>query len=200
MRAPTFDRGDFTVTKLLVGAVGVGVPVFTLLLPLWGWLTAGPLAYEFSDVGRPALQPGLRLDDGVSLQGGSTVGVRIEGASTSTWLVSLLPGVLLSVMGVTIAVVLLRLVQRIQAGTPFVAASARSLRLVGFVLLGGTIALGVGTGIADRVVRSRTFTESDVATSFTFSFLPVLAGLLVLALAEAFAQGVRIQDDLEGLV
>ncbi len=36
--------------------------------------------------------------------------------------------------------------------------------------------------------------------SVSTSFVPLVAGLLVLALAEAFAQGVRMQDDVEGLV
>ncbi|MCW2817927.1 MAG: hypothetical protein JWR42_714 [Marmoricola sp.] len=183
-----------------MAAVGVGVPVVTVLVPLGVWISGGPLAYDLTGVGRASLRAGLHLDHGVSLRGGSTVGVRIEEAGATTWLASLLPGMLLSALAVTVAVLLFRLVQRIQAGTPFVAASASSLRLIGLTLEASTLIMGVGNGIAGSVVHARALTATELRLSFDFSLVPVIAGLLVLALAEAFAQGVRMQDDVEGLV
>ncbi len=55
------------------------------------------------------------------------------------------------------------------------------------------------TGVADSVVTSRALRDV-VSFGFTVPFVPIIAAFLVLALAEAFAQGVRLQDDVEGLV
>ena len=200
MRAPTFDRLDFLATKLLLAAVGIGVPLFTVVVPLGRWVTGGTLTWELDDVGRPALRSGLRLRDGVDVTGGATLGLRIPDAGATTWLVSLVPGLLLSAAVGLVVLQLLRLVRNIQDGRPFDATSARALRLIGATVLAATFVVGVGTGVADAVVSDRALSGDGVSMSVSTSFVPLVAGLLVLALAEAFAQGVRMQDDVEGLV
>ncbi len=146
MRAPTFDRLDFLATKLLLAAVGIGVPLFTVVVPLVRWVTwRGP------DVGarrhrptRPALGPAAAGRGGGDGRRDARAPDRRAGATT--WLVSLVPGLLLSAAVGLVVVQLLRLVRNIQDARPFDATSARALRLIGATVLAATFVVGVGSG------------------------------------------------------
>lgn len=200
MRLPLFDRVDFWTTKLLLALVGVAMPVFSVGWPLVSWLRDQPLRWDLEGFGPTTAPDRLVPQDGVMLRGAETVVVRIDHAGAGAWLATLLPGLILSIAVGLVAWLLLRLVRRIELGQPFVAASATSLRLVGTTVLLGSVAVSLGVGLADTVVTQRAF--DGVADTFGFDvpFMAVIIALLLLALAEAFAQGVRLQDDVDGLV
>lgn len=65
--------------------------------------------------------------------------------------------------------------------------------------VGGSLAQLV-TYAAHRSMVDRSAAAGYVEVPFHFGVGPVLAGLLVLVLAEAFRQGVRLRADVEGLV
>lgn len=200
MRLEMFDRIDFLLTKALLAVVGVAVPMFSLGLPLLTWLRNRPLRWELDGLGVTEVPIGLVPHDGVTLLGTESIAVRIEDAGTSAWMASLLPGALLSVAVGIAAWLLLRLVQRIEKGKPFVAASAVALRLLGATIVLGSLAVSLGLGFADAVIARRALEVEQLSMSLEMPLVAFIVALLVLAVAEAFAQGARLQDDVEGLV
>lgn len=199
MKMLSFDRTDFLLTKVMIVAVAVGIPLASVGAPLVGWATGRSLIWEVAGTRATSVPADLATRVGVEARGTDTLALRIDGAGAGTWLATLLPGLALSVAVALGAWLFLRLVQRIERGQPFVAASARSLRLLSITILVGSLAVSLCTGVADSVVTERALRDV-VSFGFTVPFVAVIAAFLVLALAEAFAQGVRLQDDVEGLV
>lgn len=199
MKLLRFDRTDFLLTRLMIAAVGVGVPLVSVGAPLVRWATGRALHWQVSGPDATTVPVDLATRAGVDARGTDSLGLRIDGAGTGTWLATLLPGIALSVSVVLGAWLLLRLVQSIELGQPFVAASAQALRLLSMIVLVGSLAVALCTGVADAVVTQRALRDV-VSFGFTVPFVAVIAAFLILALAEAFAQGVRLQDDVEGLV
>jgi hypothetical protein len=115
-------------------------------------------------------------------------------------LLALLPAAL-AIGAIAVGLLILRrLLLRAGDGDPFTAAGVRDLRLLGAVILAGTVAVQfIGFVVSTALVSDSAAT--DVATAeATFSFAWILAGVLVLALAEIWAAGMRMRDDLAGVV
>ena len=116
----------------------------------------------------------------------------------------MVPGVLLAIATVIVAVALLRLLASIEAQRPFAPAAVRSLRITGATLLAGSILVTLAGSLANVAVLSAAVDLQGDPTTFTLEFGPSLviaaAGLVCAALAEAFAHGIKLADDVEGLV
>ena len=128
-----------------------------------------------------------------------TARLTIPDAEAVTWLATLMPG-----MVVSLVTVLPRgLVRRIQRGGPFVVASVTVLRMIALALIAGGVLVAVTSAIATGSVLHRAVdvaTGPGVTISLTEPLVCLVAGLLVAAVAEAFHQGVRLQQDVEGFV
>ena len=124
MKLLSFDRTDFLLTKLMIAAVAVGVPLASVVAPLVRWATGRALHWEVAGTSATSVPADLATRVGVEARGTDTLALRIDGAGAGTWLATLLPGLALSVAVALGAWLLLRLVQRIEDGQPFVAASA----------------------------------------------------------------------------
>ncbi len=99
-----------------------------------------------------------------------------------------------------VIVLLLLIVRTIETGDPFVLANARRLQWIAFVVgAGGLLAQGLSDFARNEMLASSA--ASDVVQlDFTLSFLPIVAGLAILTLAEVFRRGALMRADLEGLV
>ena len=88
----------------------------------------------------------------------------------------------------------------LSAGDPF--APRNPVRLFGITVLiiVGTFADSLLTGITTHQLVAGTSLEEHVPFSVDFSFLPFAVAVLVAAVAEAFRIGVRLREDTEGLV
>jgi hypothetical protein len=96
------------------------------------------------------------------------------------------------------AVLLSRFLRDLAGGRPFTPANVTRLRVIALLLMLVPLLLGGGLyGVARAIVM-----DQAGAASFVFSFTPawLVAGLLVAAVAQAFAAGSRLQDDVDGLV
>ncbi len=158
------------------------------------------------------------LPDGVELPGDT--GTRIEGDDSQILgrsarvpvtavladpgpaqrLLALLPAALAITAIVAGLLLLRRLLLRAGDGDPFTAAGVRDLRLLGGVLLAGAVVFQLIDFVVSTALVSAS-AATDVATAeATFSFAWILGAVLVLALAEIWAAGVRMRADLEGVV
>ena len=194
-------RGEFIAIKLLLIAVTVAAVGGTLGQSLFSWLRGEPLEARV-DTGTEGVGGALGLRDGVRLEWSSTADVTIPDASASTWLVSMLPGAAITLSVAIGAALLWLLVSRIERGAPFDAVSVRVLS--GLAMVGLIYALVAPTlaGAANSTVLNAAVVDpgTHFEAVFGVELSVVLASLLCSVLAQAFAVGVRMQRDVEGLV
>ena len=91
---------------------------------------------------------------------------------------------------------LLAMVETVRAGDPFVAANARRLQTIAWVLL----ALQLLSLVIGAIARSVSTPAHPVHLDAGFSISGWLAVLLTFLLARVFAEGRLMRDDLEGTV
>lgn len=127
-----------------------------------------------------------------------TVLVQEPTATQYGW--DLAPSVLLLVLAVVVAQLLLGVARSLRAGDPFTTANAARLRTLGIVLVVGGTFVPVFQSIAFEGVLDPLLAGGPRAWTLDLSFLPSLSGILVFFLAEVFARGARLREDVEGLV
>ncbi len=113
------------------------------------------------------------------------------------WLLGELAAPLLATV---ILILLLMVAVSARKGDPFTRANTARLRAIGaLVMLGGTAVSSLSSFISMWLVAESP-AGRIVTPSVSISFLPIVAGLLVLALAEVWNRGVTLREDAEGLV
>ena len=103
-------------------------------------------------------------------------------------------------LALTVLVLLWRIVGTVASGEVFVRENARRMLAIGLIVaVGGSVAQVLRyLGWVDMIAHSAA--AGVVKAEWSFSFLPLLAGAVILLLAEVFRQGVRMRADVEGLV
>jgi hypothetical protein len=92
------------------------------------------------------------------------------------------------------------MVDTVRAGDPFVAANARRLRAIAWLVMAGEV---LRLAIAAVVRIATPYGKAlgiDIDIAVQFSLAPWLAVALLFVLAGVFAHGTRMRDDLEGTV
>lgn len=181
-------------TLLLVAAVGFGT--FVLVGALAGFGPNGDDVAIHTEVAAERvadLPRGTVAPDDV----GVTVRVRDASAAQLRWAAArdLAP----SVVVVAVLWLLRGLLRSVRDGDPFTAANVGRLRMLGLVVLIGVPAAAL---VASYFARELA-TSADLQSRGTTVTMPggaLLGGLALLVLAEVFAAGTRMRDDLEGTV
>lgn len=204
-RVLRFDRWDFLATRILLIVSVAITALFNVVLPLADWLRGRPLIWQLQTAFRPRadqLKPGVHgVHDG-------TVTVSITDAPAGTWVATLVPGLITCLIAGVLVWLVWRLLGGIQAGHPFVAGSVTWLRAIAATLILGPIPLGAAFGFANGSVTNAAISQIPptpiifltIDASASNGWLLVGLGLLVAAIAEAFAKGARLQEDVDGLV
>ena len=89
---------------------------------------------------------------------------------------------------------LLAIVETVSAGDPFVAENAGRLRRIAWALLAVQLLYMPFQAVGNRLVSGSAETRFDVPT------IGLLVILLLFVLAEVFAEGTRIRDDLKAMI
>jgi hypothetical protein len=91
----------------------------------------------------------------------------------------------------------------VRTGDPFVPANVRRLRGIGFLLVAGSLFLT----LFDMALREALFNRLPPVPGWNLASGPfgppgsaLVAGLFVFILAEVFAHGVRLRDDVEATI
>lgn len=93
-----------------------------------------------------------------------------------------------------------RIVRTVPAAEVFTQGNARRVVGIGLaVAVGGSAVQLLGYAL-HRGIVARSAAAGIVDVTFSFSFLPLVIGAVVLLLAEVFRQGVRLRADVDGLV
>jgi hypothetical protein len=196
-----FGRGDFIATKLVLVVVTMAAVASTIGPRLLAWLRGDALQAQL-DTGVHGAGGALEARAGVELEWSSLADVTIPDPSASTWLISMLPGLAVTFAVALAAVLLWLVVSRVQRDAPFDAVSVRLLRGLSVVGVAyAFIAPSLEAASNSALLRAAVV---QPGTHFEIGFgvqLTVLVASLVCAtMAEAFAVGVRMQRDVEGLV
>ena len=141
---------------------------------------------------------------GAELTWPGTADVSIDDAGAGTWLASIVPGALLTIATLIVVLALLRLLSSIEAQHPFAQAAVRSLRVTGATLFISAFLVTIAGSLANGAVLRAAVVDLQGETTFTLELGPAVvvaaSGLVCAALAEAFAHGIQLADDVGGLV
>ncbi len=194
------DRIDHLITRGLLLVVAVAAPVLLVGLPLVDWVRGEPLATSGDTGSHGDLGALVHEASGAQLTWAGEADVSIADAAPTLWLTVLVPASLLAVATASVALLLRHVVGQIETGRPFTASSLRALRAAGVVVVAASVTVPLVSGWATARVMDRALTGATSGMSFTFQPLWLLAGVLVVVLAEAFRTGIRLTDDVDGLV
>ena len=116
-------------------------------------------------------------------------------------MLDLVPGVLLTALAVTGAWLVLRVLQDVAAGDPFRPRNVTRLRGLAFLVALGLPVVWFARGAVDLGLLASLQLDAGVAgTVVAIPWAPVVAGMLIALVAEAFKLGAGLRDDVEGLV
>ena len=110
------------------------------------------------------------------------------------------PMVLLLVLAAVVALLLLGVARGLRTGDPFTTASARRLTTLAVVLVVGGTLLPFFQDIGHQGVLDPLLAGGPVSGVIDVELWPLVTGTLVFFLAEVFSRGVRLREDVEGLV
>ncbi len=200
----TFDRWDFLSTKGLIVIAAVLVPLFALVQPTWLWVQNEPLEWTGPTGQDEQVRSAEALaKSGVEAHWADEAVVKITDAPNDVWLASLLPGLVISLAALSICWFLFRLITNIQREREFTGASVWALRGIAMTLLLGAAVYTVVAGIADDIVMSSAVDGPEtplITISIVGPIMISVCALVIAAIAEAFAHGSNLQEDVEGLV
>ncbi len=203
MKTPSldFDRWDYGATKVLLVVALVTIPLLVVGWPVQSWVTGDPLVWTVL-LDDQAAVTGPEVRRGVEAVWDGSAVVTVTGASAGLRLLTLLPSLALALAAAFTTWSLLNLVRRIERGDSFSAATVTRLRVVGMTLIVAPWLVNAFAGFANGAVLERAF-GSSVPFSITVdggSVVVSALGLAVGVMAEAFRQGVRLREDVDGLV
>lgn len=191
-RTTPFLTGLATILLVLASALSVFLAVGTVV----GF---GPNGDEVGVEADLDAEQALVLPDGMQVAEDASVLVRVQDADPSTvrwWVARDLVPVVLVVIGLWL---LRQILRSVRDGEPFQAANVQRLRTLAAVIIAGApIAALVSSYCASEVAERVGLDGGGV--QLTLPGEAMVAGLVVLVLAEVFATGVRLRDDLEGTV
>lgn len=140
----------------------------------------------------------VRPPEGVTGPIYGTAVVRDPGASDYGW--DLLPLLLALAVTTFAAFLLLGIARGLRDSDPFTAANARRLTSLAVLVTVGGLFLQVFHSISRDALLAAALPGQELVTVLELSFWPIPVGMLVFFLAEVFARGARLREDVEGLV
>ncbi|MDX2026040.1 hypothetical protein [Microcella sp.] len=198
-------RGDDSGVLRLLGALAMTWAAISLLgvVALVSLTLLGDQSLELSLVSATILSEAPAVAGVAILPGTSRVVVDPSTLSPVAVAVTLVGTSIVGIVSAIVAGVIAFALRRIAAGDPFPRSMYRATLLAGSAL---TLGLPIGAaimGFARTVVADELNTlvgEERFRLGFEFDLTPALIGVVVLALAEVFRVGERLQNDTKGLV
>jgi hypothetical protein len=139
------------------------------------------------------------LPVGVEIADMTPVTLKIDDPTPGQSVMTLLTGLPWFALGLVVLFLIRRILSSVRRGDPFNAANVRRLRTIGFgLLIGGPFAMYLGQMLMQWVAESARI--QGVGLHLEVPGTLPLAGLGVLILAQVFAHGVRLREDVEGTV
>ena len=117
------------------------------------------------------------------------------------YLLAIIPGLALLAMAVVGVVLIQRIMKAVAAGDPFAPNQVGRLRwLAALLLVGSIVHTFLTLSCQGAIIGRQDLGGLSPAVSFSLPFFPMLFGMVIAMLAEAFKVGGRLRDDVEGLI
>jgi hypothetical protein len=191
-----FDRADRWALAALLGVVVALSAAAGVVVPVLRWVRGEGIPLPFlSEVTVPALDAvGTRY-------GAAEYAVTLAGPSTGQRLLDLVPGVLVVLLLAAGSWLVVAVMRTIAAGDPFAAANVGRLRAIaGLLAIGPFVTAFVELPFRGALLGDVDLGGLDPGMAIEMPWAPLVAGLVLALLAEAFKTGRRLRDDVEGLV
>lgn len=194
-------RADAAFTRGLLILLAVLYPLAVLVPKVVRWIGGGALEWTTATSTTGPQAPGLG-GAGTSVRFDDTVIWTIQHAGAGPWLASLIPGVITWALLVAGCVVGLRLIGSTVAGEPFEAAGVRRVRALALLVIGYGVLVPTSKLFADLGVLWSVDQTASLALVVDVAAIavPLVIGALILVIAESFAIGRRLAEDVEGLI
>jgi Protein of unknown function (DUF2975) len=188
--------------SVLQGALGLAV--VAIILSVLGLVLM--IALAAADTGRwPVTIPvtgdltaaAADLPAGVRVTGPTRVTMELDLGQTLLFALGALPSLLL---GLGVAVPLLRTLREAIAGEVFTAANARRVRLVGLLLVVGSLAATAAQRLSTWLIARDALGDLAGGPYLQPPWAAVAAGVAVLAVTELFRRGVLLRAELDEVV
>ncbi|HYN65438.1 MAG TPA: DUF2975 domain-containing protein [Ornithinibacter sp.] len=191
-----FDRSDRWGLIALLGLFAIVTVVSGVVHPVLRWVEGAPVPTE---VFSPVVVPGL---DAAGVEHGlGTYDLLVPVAGVGQRILSIVPGALVA-GGVLLGCwLLLRVMRSIAGGDPFTPANVTRLRgLAGLLVFGSTVVFFLEMAVTGALLGTLDLGALEPGFRLDFPWWPLLSGMVVALLAEAFKAGSRLRDDVDGLV
>ncbi|MDA2813406.1 DUF2975 domain-containing protein [Nocardiopsis sp. RSe5-2] len=187
--------GVLWVGLAAVGVLGVAAPV-ARIAGLAGREVRIPVALE-----EAAAVPAAAAHGRVALEGAREGELVVADPTVAERVLAEAPTLLAALSAVAVLLLLLRIAAAFRKGDAFAPGNAGRLAAVALLVGIGTLVVPpVRALAADRLAAPAPEVEAAVVTGFSVPMAPLLAAVLIAALAEAFRYGARLREDTEGLV
>lgn len=193
-----FSRADYLGTEIVLGVAAAGSVMFGLVEPAVDAITNTPLPVSFTT----KITGDLELPRGASHDGNITMELLLRDATLGERLTQAIPGLILVGMTISIAWLVFQLLRSTQAKEPFTRRNVRRVNLIALIVGIGGVLVQLAQSVADSAIQTSGRLPDPPVLIFEFSFTPVpLVAMLVIALVgEVLRRGVKLRDDVEGLV
>mgnify|MGYP001765286868 CR=1 FL=1 len=191
-----FDRSDRIGLVVTLFAIAIAAVGMLVVAPLIAWARGETLPVPFlSEVQIPALDSaGVDHSEAAYM-------LLLEDASTGQRLLALAPDLAMAVLVLCCVALVLWIVRTIGAGDPFAPGQVGRLRGVAALLAFGVPVIEFARlPFMGGVLSGVDLGGLDPGVTITIPWLPIVVGLCVALLAEAFRAGARLRDDVEGLI
>ncbi|MEI2775111.1 MAG: DUF2975 domain-containing protein [Tetrasphaera sp.] len=191
-----FDKWDRLGLRVTLWFIALATATALVGIPVLRWFQDESLAVPFTSEVQVA-----QLDAAGIAHGAATYDLLIDHPTPGQRLLDLVPGaVTLAVTGAVIALVL-RFLRVIGDGDPFAPGQVRRLRqIAGLLLIGVPVIVLVQLGCTAVLLDGLSIQRPGPEIEFGVPWLPLLVGLCVALIAEAFKTGASLRADVEGLV
>lgn len=187
------DRWGFTA---LLGLAALVTVLGGVVAPIRDWTAGTPVPVEvYAPVSVPAL-------DAVGVEHGlGAFEVLVPVSSAGVRMLAVLPGLLVALLVVVGGWLVLRLMRTVAAGEPFAPANVARLRgLAVLLVFGSSVVFFLEMAVRGALLGTVDLGGLEPGLVLDVPWLAILAGMVLALLAEAFAAGTRLRDDVEGLV
>ncbi|WP_026124154.1 DUF2975 domain-containing protein [Nocardiopsis baichengensis] len=197
-----WDRNDgralmavLWVAAVLMGGLAVALPIARM---------AGLGVSEVRipvELDRAVSAPAGLSGDGIAVEGTREAALVVTDPSLGQRLLTEGPTLLSGALALAVLVLVIRMAATLRDGDAFAPANPRRLQMVAGLVLAGTVAVPLVRALAvDRLSAQAPAVSEAVVFGFGVSLTPLVAGLVIAALSEAFRQGVKLREDTEGLI
>ncbi|WP_017539800.1 DUF2975 domain-containing protein [Nocardiopsis halophila] len=197
-----WDRNDgralmavLWVAAVLMGGLAVALPIARM---------AGIGVSEVRipvELDRAVSAPAGLSGDGIAVEGTREAALVVTDPSLGQRLLTEGPTLLSGALALAVLVLVIRMAATLRDGDAFAPANPRRLQMVAGLVLAGTVAVPLVRALAvDRLSAQAPAVSEAVVFGFGVSLTPLVAGLVIAALSEAFRQGVKLREDTEGLI